>query len=41
MTRFQANTSVSQRWALLGVGLVCLAFALGVAADRRHEPLER
>ena len=28
MTRFQANTSVSQRWALLGVGLVCLAFAL-------------
>ena len=28
MTRFQANTSVSQRRALLGVGLVCLAFAL-------------
>ena len=28
MTRFQANTSVSRRWALLGVGVVCLAFAL-------------
>ena len=28
MTRFQANTRVSRRWALLAVGLVCLAFAL-------------